>query len=181
MRGVRRRWNADMRDIRIRRRDGWLLVLVSLPLASATTFLVFWASNPPAHTYGPYFPRLLTLAIIGAFFGPVASIGGWGGYWISRGLQIARPWVFVGVIALSSALFLIVLRYALASIDMQGFVSESFNGVPSNPYMDANDQALSLFLMAFVPAALASGFVVAYRITHPATATAIVAEIATTE
>jgi hypothetical protein len=152
-------------DVRFRQRDGWILVLCSIPVSAllgAVTIFAPSIGNNGAEILGDV-PSLAMILLLGTLFGVpfglCAAGGAWLGFVLARVIRIDLVWILVLAVGVGAGVA--TLAFGAIAIAVSAPQSTPWQTVYANTW-------LALLLMSSVPAMIGSSFVVVYRIRHPA-------------
>jgi hypothetical protein len=154
-----------MSDIAFRKRDFVFTFLASIPAGAIAAAVVGALSSLASPLVGSI---ALIAAILGLGLGPLAAAGGYAGYRFARARKLHSSWIFAAVVALGSGLMMDLFIVFVTTAEMGGFVSETINGHPSNPWLDSLPAYPVVFVAAFVPAYLWFAGYVSFRQRHAA-------------
>ena len=125
--------------------------VASIPAGSITAAVVGALSSIASPLLGSI---ALVAAILGLGLGPLAAAGGYAGYRFARAGKLHSLWLFAAVVAGCSGIVMDLVIVSVTAADMGGFVSETINGHPSNPWLDSLPAYPIVFVAGFVPAFL---------------------------
>jgi hypothetical protein len=153
----------NMREVRFRTRDFGIAFAVSIPAGAFAAVIVAIFSFQ-----GSAGVEIIAVAaaIIGLFCGPIAACGAALGYAIARLFRIRSRWVFAAIVGLGAGLALVAVVVCLTAAQMDGFVSETVDGHPSNPWLDSLSTYPIAFVASFIPAYLWIVSIAGYRFHH---------------
>ncbi len=140
-----------MRDVAFSTRDFVLTFLASIPAGAITAAAVVVISSTASPLAGSI---ALVAAILGLGLGPLAASGAYAGYRFARAGKLHSPWLFALVVALGAGIMMDLVIVCVTAAEMTGFVSETIDGHPSNPWLDSLPAYPIVFVAGFVPAYL---------------------------
>jgi hypothetical protein len=151
-------------DFTFSKRDVAFTFLASIPIGAIAAAAVGALSSLGIPIIGGI---ALIAGIVGLGLGPLAASGGYLGYRLARAGKLRSPWLLAAVVALGSGVIMSLFVVCLTEADMGGFVSETINGHPSNPWLDSLPLYPIVFVAAFVPAYLWFVVYASFRRRHP--------------
>jgi len=154
-----------MRDIAFSKRDVLITFLASIPAGAIAAA----ALGALSALWSPIVWAIaLIAAILGLGLGPLAAAGGYVGYRFARAGKLHSSWLFAAFVAVGSGIMMDLVIVCVTAAEMGGFVSETINGHPSNPWLDSLPVYPIVFVAGFVPAYLWFACYASFRQRHAA-------------
>jgi len=153
-----------MRQVGFRSRDFVIAFVIAIPLGALAAAVVGALSTWASPLWGVV---TVVAAILGLVLGPLAAVGALIGYAIARRLNVRSRWIFSILVASASGIAMVLVLVLITASEMSSFVSETIDGHPSNPWLDALPAFPALFAAGFIPAFVAFFGFASHRMTHP--------------
>ena len=153
-----------MRQVGFASRDFVIAFAIAIPLGALAAAVVGALSTWTSPLWGVV---TVIAAILGLFLGPLSAVGALIGFAIARRLKVRSRWIFSILVALASGIAMMIVLVLVTASEMSSFVSETIDGHPSNPWLDALPGFPALFAAGFIPAFVAFFGFASHRMTHP--------------
>lgn len=153
----------DLRHVVFRSRDFVIAFALSVPLGALVAASVGAFSTLASPLFGAV---TFFAAIFGIVLGPLAVVGALIGYAIARTLGVGSRWLFSVLVASGSGIAMVLVMVLVAATEASTLVSETIDGHPSNPWLDALPVFPVLFVAGFVPAWVSFFVYVTHKVRH---------------